>query len=379
MRYKAIDLFCGAGGLSSGLRKAGFDVCLGVDIDIAALNTYKKNIKRAKILNKDIRELDVDEITKLTGITKYDNFLLAGCPPCQGFSNLGKREVNNKLNELVYEYIRIINELEPTFVLMENVPGMSKGIGKDIFSNVISLLEQKYYLEYNTLNAADYGVPQIRKRLVLHGVRKDVYKMLVDFFQVDKIVLLPLASHSKEKIKGYKQWKTVKDAIMDLPELKAGEECQVEGIYNHVARKLSETNKERLKDIRKHGGDRLKVSEHLQLECHKKKNVSYTDTYGIISIDKPAPTITSGCTIISKGRFGHPIHNRGLSVREAARLQSFDDKFKFIGTVGEMSLQIGNAVPPKLARASAKDIIRLMDVYETLKDKKIGIMEGFKS
>lgn len=119
-----------------------------------------------------------------------------------------------------------------------------------------------------------------------------------------------------------------------------------------------------LQEIRLHGGNREMISEELQLECHKKENVSYTDTYGIIDPDKPAPTITSGCTIISKGRYCHPTQNRGLSIREAARLQSFDDKFEFQGNMGEMSLQIGNAVPPKLAQASGKVIINYMGLYE---------------
>lgn len=151
---------------------------------------------------------------------------------------------------------------------------------------------------------------------------------------------------------------------MDLPEIQAGEDAKNVNIANHVARKLSKTNQNRLDNIRKNGGDRRSVSAELQLECHKKENVSYTDTYGVISLDRPAPTITSGCTIISKGRYGHPTQNRGLSVREAARLQSFDDKFIFVGNIGEMSLQIGNAVPPKLAQASAKEIIKYMKLFE---------------
>ena len=163
MKFKAIDLFCGAGGLSSGLKKSGFQICLGVDIDKAALNTYKLNLKGAKILTKDIRQVTGKEITQLTGIKRQDNFLLAGCPPCQGFSNLGKRDADDEKNQLVYEYIRIIYELEPTFILMENVPGMSGGVGKEIFKHVVETLEKLYYVEYDTLNAADFGVPQTRK------------------------------------------------------------------------------------------------------------------------------------------------------------------------------------------------------------------------
>lgn len=362
MKFKAIDLFCGAGGLSTGLKKSGFRLCLGVDNDDKALKTYKCNLKSTKVLNEDIKKVTGEKITELTGINRRDNFLLAGCPPCQGFSSLGKRDANDEKNELVYEYIRIINELEPSFILMENVPGMSTGVGKEIFKNVVKELEQNYHVEYATLNAADFGVPQIRKRLVLHGIRNDVYDNLG--LDKEKQKILPKPTHSKEKKKGYRKWVTVRKAIFDLPILGAGESYDDGIIKNHNARSLSETNIERLQEIRLHGGNREMISEELQLECHKKENVSYTDTYGIIDPDKPAPTITSGCTIISKGRYCHPTQNRGLSIREAARLQSFDDKFEFQGNMGEMSLQIGNAVPPKLAQASGKVIINYMGLYE---------------
>ena len=362
MKFKAIDLFCGAGGLSTGLKKSGFRLCLGVDIDEKALKTYKCNLKRTKVLKEDIKKVTGERITELTGINRRDNFLLAGCPPCQGFSSLGKRDANDEKNELVYEYIRIINELEPSFILMENVPGMSTGVGKEIFKNVVKELEENYHVEYATLNAADFGVPQIRKRLVLHGIRNDVYDNLG--LDKEKQKILPKSTHSKEKKKGYRKWVTVRKAIFDLPILGAGESYDDGIIKNYKARSLSETNIERLQEIRLHGGNREMISEELQLECHKKENVSYTDTYGIIDPDKPAPTITSGCTIISKGRYCHPTQNRGLSIREAARLQSFDDKFEFQGNMGEMSLQIGNAVPPKLAQASGKVIINYMGLYE---------------
>lgn len=373
MKFKAIDLFCGAGGLSTGLKKSGFRLCLGVDIDEKALKTYKCNLKRTKVLKEDIKKVTGEKITELTGINRRDNFLLAGCPPCQGFSSLGKRDANDEKNELVYEYIRIINELEPSFILMENVPGMSTGVGKEIFKNVVKELEENYHVEYATLNAADFGVPQIRKRLVLHGIRNDVYDNLG--LDKEKQKILPKSTHSKEKKKGYRKWVTVRKAIFDLPILGAGESYDDGIIKNHKARSLSETNIERLQEIRLHGGNREMISEELQLECHKKENVSYTDTYGIIDPDKPAPTITSGCTIISKGRYCHPTQNRGLSIREAARLQSFDDKFEFQGNMGEMSLQIGNAVPPKLAQASGKVIINYMGLYEDyLEDQTKGVI-----
>lgn len=363
MKFKAIDLFCGAGGLSVGLKKSGFHICLGIDIDEAALKTYKHNFKKTKILKKDIKQVSGEEVTKLTGIKKHDNFLLAGCPPCQGFSSLGKRDINDAKNGLVYEYVRLIYELEPTFILMENVPGMSSGVGKDIFKSVVERLQKLYYIQYDTLNAADYGVPQIRKRLVLHGIRKDVYENVLLRRNEKYIKLLPAPTYSRTKRKGYKEWISVGSAIMDLPALKAGDVCKDTAVKNHISRRLSDTNITRLQEIRNNGGNREGISESLKLECHKKENVSYTDTYGIMDIKKPAPTITSGCTIISKGRYGHPTQNRALSVREAARLQSFEDDFEFIGNVGEMSLQIGNAVPPKLAQASGKVMKAFMQEY----------------
>ena len=264
---------------------------------------------------------------------------------------LKRREVirtNNVVGELG-EYLAITH--------YNNTPGLPNLSPAPVCTENIDAISRKgdRYSIKSTSNT---------KRLVLHGVRKDVYDVLTGSLNTKELPLLPEATYSKEKKKGFKRWRTVQETIMDLPEIQAGEDAKNVNIANHVARKLSKTNQNRLDNIRKNGGDRRSVSAELQLECHKKENVSYTDTYGVISLDRPAPTITSGCTIISKGRYGHPTQNRGLSVREAARLQSFDDKFIFVGNIGEMSLQIGNAVPPKLAQASAKEIIKYMKLFE---------------
>lgn len=308
--------------------------------------------------------------SKIQKLKKGSNFLLAGCPPCQGFSNIGKRDVTDLKNQLVFEYTRLIQEMKPTFILMENVPGMSKGVGKEIFKRVIKILEKQYYLKYDTLNAADYGVPQIRKRLVLHGIRNDVYVKLNKVYPKEIENIFPIQTHYENGINNRKKnWVSVGEILRNLPVIKAGESYEDEKIHNHIARKLSDTNLLRLDYIRKNGGSRKCLSEKLVLECHKKANTSYGDTYGIMSINKPSPTLTSGCTAITKGRFGHPIQNRGISVREAARLQSFDDNFIFYGGLDSMSLQIGNAVPPKLAEASGKKIIRLMDLYDKLNNE----------
>jgi len=367
-KFRAIDLFCGAGGLSCGLRKSGFSIKIGLDVDGNALKTYKKNFDKVKVVERDIKDVSGEMLLKLAKIEKGSNFLLAGCPPCQGFSNIGKRDPNNDKNQLVFEYIRLIKEVEPSFILMENVPGMSRGVGKQLFSQLLEILGENYYLKYDTLNAADYGVPQVRKRLVLHGIRGDVYLTLKEKYPREMESILPIQTHkaNPDSNSKLKKWITVEEAICDLPPIQHGESFGGENIFNHIARKLSDVNLVRLDYIRKHGGSRSCLKNKYILKCHKDPNF-YGDTYGIMNRNKPAPTLTCGCTSITKGRFGHPTQNRGISVREAARLQSFEDNFEFIGSLGSMSLQIGNAVPPKLAEASGRRIIKLMDLYDKCK------------
>ena len=361
---KVIDLFCGAGGLSAGLRNAGFTIKTGVDIDKQALHTYSVNFKKAVTLHKDISNVTGKELRKLAHLDDNDHeFLLVGCPPCQGFSSIGKRNPEDEKNQLVYQYVRIVKELKPNFILMENVPGMAKSVGKEIFFHVVKMLESDYHIDKSILNAADYGVPQTRKRLVLHGVRRPVYEVLKKITGYEEINFLPKATHSKNGLQE-NAWVTVGEALSGLPPIAAGEEIDDNRVHNHVARKLSETNIMRLSAIRANGGSRRGIAVEYELPCHKAENVSYSDTYGILDPLKPAPTITAGCTTISKGRYGHPTQNRALSVREAARLQSFPDSFRFTGNLTSMSTQVGNAVPPRLAEASGKVIYKYMKMYE---------------
>jgi DNA (cytosine-5)-methyltransferase 1 len=366
-KYKAIDLFCGAGGLSLGLKRAGFNVKLGLDIDRTALQTYKNNFRKVKVIEKNIKDISGEKLLEISKIEKGSNFLLAGCPPCQGFSKIGKRDPDDEKNQLIFEYIRLIQEMEPSFILMENVPGMSKRAGKLIFSKALEELEEKYYLKYDTLNAADYGVPQVRKRLVLHGIRKNVYMKLKTEYSIDIEKVLPVQTHTAciDSDCILKKWITVGEAIGDLPKIEAGELYDEQILSNHVARQLSDINRLRLDYIRKNGKDRSCLKDEHVLKCHKNSSC-YKDTYGVMDEDKPSPTLTGGCTSITKGRFGHPTQNRGISIREAARLQSFDDTFQFSGSLQSMSLQIGNAIPPNLAEASGKKIIKLMDLYNTI-------------
>lgn len=352
MSLVAVDLFSGSGGTTSGLKKAGIPIVAAIEIDAQAAKTYKYNNPEVKMIVDDIRTISGEMIKQMISVKKGDHLLLVACPPCQGFSSIRRNGAGDVRNQLVFEYLRLILELQPEFLLMENVAGMSVGIGKDIFKKFLSQVKSHYQIVFNVLNAADYGVPQTRKRLVLHGIRHDLTNG-------KQIIELPTPTHSKCGIEGKKRWKTAA-VILGLPHLEAGEtiEDPINGIFNHVANNLSPINVERIQWIREHGGNRASLPPRLTENWHRNLSL-HTDVYGILDIKKPAITITGGCMNYSKGRFGHPIDNRALSAREAARLQSFDDSYRFFGNKTQLASQIGNAVPVKLAEASGKYFIKL--------------------
>ena len=308
IKYEAIDIFSGCGGVSCGLSLAGFKIKSAVEIEKHAVDTYLnyEPLNRVNVLNEDICNLGGDKILKAAKIKKDDIYLFAGCPPCQNFSR------QNPLNK-----------------------------NKDV------------------LNAADYGVPQVRKRFVLHAVRNDINQELkIIGFSFD----LPKATYDKKGSNGLKKWKTVREAIGDLPALKVGEEYVDETgkIHNHKCAGLSDINLKRIKAIRANGGSRNGLPKSLILDCHKKKDKEgnvfsgHGDVYGIMDPDKPSPTITGGCLCYSKGRYGHYSQDRAISIREAARLQTFPDDFVFSNSLTDSALQIGNAVPIDLVKASGE-------------------------
>ncbi|MFT8408039.1 DNA cytosine methyltransferase [Liquorilactobacillus satsumensis] len=353
MSIKCIDLFSGCGGTTAGLKMAGIDVVSAVEIDKVASKTFHFNNPEIKLLVDDIRNISANDVLEDVDIDlESDRILLVACPPCQGFSTIRQGGADDERNELVFEYLRLILEINPEYILMENVAGMSRGKGKKIFSSFCDKLRQKYEINFNILNAADYGVPQIRKRLVLHGVRSDVYdKLKINNLTVE----LPKRTHSKTgEEDGTDKWVN-SDIIMDLPKLNAGEEFKDPNkkIFNHTSNGLSELNIQRIKYIKEHGGNRDCLPEELKKNWHRDLR-THKDVYGILDIARPAITITGGCMQFSKGRFGHPRDNRALSAREAARLQSFDDEYRFFGSREQIAKQIGNAVPVKLAQASGK-------------------------
>ncbi len=354
----AVDLFSGSGGTSAGLVNAGIEVKVAIEINKTAVKTYGRNLN-AHIIEKDIQEVTGKEILNKVERKMNEDLLLVACPPCQGFSSIGNGTASDIRNQLVFQFVRLVSELKPEYLLMENVSGMARGKGKNIFAEVLKQLDDLgYQTEYNILNAADYGVPQTRKRLVLHGIRNDIHKKMVEK-GID--IELPKQTNINPSIEenplGLPLWRTTQD-VFNLPELKAGEKYEGPGVYNHFANGLSDVNRKKIRYIRAHGGSRSCLPEHMVLKCHKDKN-GHGDVYGIIDLLKPAPTMTGGCMSYTKGRFGHPRDDRAISAREAARIQSFDDDFIFEGTNGEIALQIGNAVPVKLAEASGKYFVKV--------------------
>lgn len=358
----AVDLFCGAGGLSKGLINSGIKVKCSVEIDKTAASTYIHNIDDIVIVD-DIKNVESERILEQINLSKGELFLLAGCPPCQTFSSLQSHvKENDERDQLVFEFVRIVNDIEPMFILMENVPGMARGRGKKIFEEAVRKLNEKYYTHSTIVNCADYGVPQQRKRLVLHAIRKDIFDKY--FLGNENYELsFPPKTHTnnKDKHPEISEWKTA-SVIKGLPEINAGEKYdESTGIFNHETNNLSEKNIERIQYIRANGGSRSCLPERLRLKCHSKENVGYSGVYGIMKYDEPSPTITGGCICYSKGRFGHPEQDRAISVREAARLQTFSDDFRFLGTRGQTSLQVGNAVPPLLAEVSGRYFLEFLN------------------
>src|SRR3989338_7037818 len=313
----AVDLFCGAGGLTRGLLDAGIKVKKGYDIDPNLKETYEKNNEGTEFFQKDISILKGEEILKeLDRANKF--FLLAGCAPCQPFSIINKKNATgDKRKNLILEFARLIKETRPDFILMENVPGLKKTKGKLIFKKFEYILKKENYsYSSDILDARNYGVPQKRKRLILLASKH--FK-----------VRIPEPTHGPKCSTG-EVYITVGEVISKYPKLLPGMKHRI--ISNHECRNLSDINIKRLKYIRKDGGLRDSLPKSLILKCHKDYK-GHKDVYGRMKLNDTAPTLTCKCTSISNGRFAHPLQNRGISVREAAALQTFKDNYVFYGNL----------------------------------------------
>jgi DNA (cytosine-5)-methyltransferase 1 len=340
--YSSIDLFSGGGGLSEGMRQAGFSINAAVEIDPIAADTFRLNHKHSVVIERDIKFVSSSELLKASGIPLGQLDLLAGCPPCQGFSSLTtKYKRDDKRNTLIQEVSRLVKELMPRAVMIENVPGLM-GRGRDYLSEFIKGLEEiGYIVNYDILQVADYGVPQERRRFVLLAGLG---------FEIE----IPSPTHSRGGQNGLPKWKTVREALSGMGKpVPLNESASYGGPRNlnwHVTRTISDINIERLKHLRP-GGPRYDIPDYLRPKCHQGKNNGFSNVYGRMSWDNPSPTITGGCTVLSKGRFGHPAELRTISVREAARLQTFPDSFEISTDFIDHACQIiGNALPCEFAR-----------------------------
>ncbi|MFJ5415354.1 DNA cytosine methyltransferase [Pectobacterium carotovorum] len=337
----SIDLFSGGGGLSEGLKQAGFDVLAAVELNTIAADTFRANNEKTVLIERDIRHVSGQEILKLIGLKKGELDLLAGCPPCQSFSSLTRKyNKDDNRNSLINEVSRLILEIEPKMIMIENVPGLM-GRGKNFLKDFILKIEcMGYIVNYSVLQVADYGVPQDRKRFVLLAGKG---------FEIK----IPEKSHSRDGNDGKSRWISVREALSGLGEpmtiTKAAQFGGPRKLNWNIIRNLSPLNVERMKYL-KPGGPRFDLPDHLRPNCHKGNNTSFSNVYGRMDWEKVSPTITGGCTVLSKGRFGHPEENRTLSVREAARLQTFPDNFKIDTDFIDHACQIiGNALPCKFA------------------------------
>lgn len=339
LKIKAVDLFCGAGGLTHGLQAAGINVVAGYDIEETCRFAFEHN-NNSKFYNKDITSLSGRDV--LSHLKNSDISLLAGCAPCQPFSTYGrtKNKTNDDKWSLLYSFSRLINETQPSIVTMENVPGL---VSQKVFKDFIFSLEgQGYNICYNIVFCPDYGMPQTRKRLVLLASK------------IGPIELIK-PTHKKEN------YITVKDAISALPHIKAGE-CDINDLL-HRSSSLGALNMQRIKSS-KPGGDWHDWPIHLRAACHLKESGKfYRSVYGRMSWDEPSPTITTQCYGFGNGRFGHPEQDRAISLREAAILQSFPKNYLFfddanILDIASTARMIGNAVPVRLGEVIGESIIK---------------------
>lgn len=336
-KVRVYDFFCGCGGTSAGLQKAGMEVVLGVDFDQDAAATYAANFPSAIMINEDIRLVRPRDIEGLIQNPRTSPILFSACAPCQPFSrqNRFKSEEDDRVPLLSY-FHEYVERFRPDLVLVENVPGI-QNVDPDNgpFAEFLALLRRlEFSVTYGVLHCQDYGIPQQRKRLVL---------LASAFGPIE----LPKPTHGCGP--GLLPFNDVRHAIGRFPPIAAGQSHP--DIPNHATQRLAPISLKRLQATPE-GGGRHDWPDELKLECHKKHDQTsdgYSDVYGRLSWSKPASTMTTRCISISNGRFAHPVQDRALTVREAAAIQTFDDDFVFQGSLGSTARQVGNAVPVRLA------------------------------
>ena len=345
---KAIDFFCGAGGLTRGLLNVGISVLAGVDNDERLQKTYSRNNSPSKFIRKDIKDVQIHRLREELGITGQDTTLYAACTPCQPFSTLNSLKGEDDRKNLLLDFAEIVRQSPPDFVLIENVPGLNNAYGRDIYDAFLTTLFGCGYSEPSAelLDAKHFGVPQTRKRFILIASRHGA-------------ISLPTPTHGigGDGCSEPEPFLTVRDCIEDYTPISDGEES--EAYPNHLARKLQPHHKKIVEAVPKNGGSRRDVSDtSILLKCHQNNPNAHKDVFGRMAWDSPSPTLTARCTDVYCGRFIHPEQHRGISLREAAALQTFPDTYKFSGpSILNLAGQIGNAVPVKFAESLGLSII----------------------
>ena len=372
---KAIDLFCGCGGISVGLQRAGFEVIAGIDIEKKYLASFIHNFPKAKALNTDITTVSPNEFMRTVCIAPGELDLLVGGPPCQGFSKNVPRKnryLEDPKNLLVKSFLDYCEVLQPKMVLMENVAEMKNGFEEAYSQEIINRLEEEgYTITAAVLNSADYGVPQRRRRAFFMANRFGIQ------FAAPKATHVTQGRNDIKSLSLFDQPShiTVWDAIGDLPSVDHGKGSELtayiteaqnsfqrlmrgnlQSFRNHVARKLADKQYQRLASI-------LPGQGHKDLPEHLQTKGGYSGAYGRLTKDMIAPTITRWVFHPGSGRWGHPVDIRTLTIREAARIQSFPDDFEFVGSYNDQAGQIGNAVPPLLAQAIVKSMMNQLDLF----------------
>ena len=338
MTIKAIDFFCGAGGLTHGLLDAGIEVTAGVDNDERLRKTYEANNHPSRFIAEDIAQVDIHKLRARLDIRSEDAVLYAACTPCQPFSTLNTMKGADPRRSLLLDFANLVDACPPDFILVENVPGMSNAAGKEIYNQFVKTLDRHGFLtDAEKLDAKDYGVPQTRKRFILLASRH--------------------GRPALPKPTPQGRFATVRDAISHYPALEDGGKSPL--YHNHAARKLAPHHKRIVEAVPPNGGNRRDIADvSLLLPCHRRHPEAHKEVFGRMAWDLPGPTLTCRCTDVYCGRFTHPEQDRGISLREAAALQTFPDDYEFLGkSIQENARQIGNAVPVLLAKSLGSDML----------------------
>jgi DNA (cytosine-5)-methyltransferase 1 len=361
MKRTAIDLFCGAGGLSEGFRQAGFHILAGNDIEEAAGRTYSSTHHEAQFLSGPIQSISPDDLMGAAGLAPGELDVLIGGPPCQAYSVYNhQRGVHDARADLFREYLRQVEGLQPKWVVMENVTGITSIANGSIPDTIKAEFSRLgYRVEHATLKSEEYGVPQERRRIFFIGTKTDAS------------IQFPEKTHGPN----LDRFTTIWDALSDLPSVENGEDPgiidyatppdgwyqqYVRGnalkVHNHAAPKLGDINLKRLQHIPQGGSWRDIPFDLLPAGMKRAKRSDHTKRYGRMSPDGLSCTILTKCDI-HWGAYIHPDQNRAITVREAARIQSFPDWFVFLGSKTDQYVQVGNAVPPLLGRKVAETLL----------------------